>query len=112
MTLSSGPSFQTFILRSNVLSLYRSFLRTSKDAPPHARGAFLHVYVGERGPPQRFVPRHVSHLLADELKRQIRMGFNEFKAVTEVGSIKYLVRSGHDQLKALRDSLGLSSTAK
>ena len=118
---------QHFILRSNALGLYRSFLRTCREAPPHAQGIYLSVYnyVGESERFTAFIPSTLTlaqpclfelynnlilfYMHASvELRQHVRQGFEGFRSEQDLNAIKHLLRSGHDQLKILNESLGLS----
>jgi hypothetical protein len=73
-----SESLRGFVLRGEVLKLYRSFLRTAQKAPPAAQG---------------------------EVREQIRQGFEAHRGETDNYARKYLLSDGRAQLKQLRETL-------
>ncbi|QDZ17619.1 hypothetical protein HOP50_01g01260 [Chloropicon primus] len=73
-----------FILRGQVLSLYRTALRTIRVAQPHIR---------------------------DELKQQVRHEFVAHRSQADVIQIKYLLSEGRKKVKELDEMLcGVQTT--
>ncbi|KAG1673225.1 hypothetical protein FOA52_013105 [Chlamydomonas sp. UWO 241] len=78
---AAATELQRFIYRSQVLSLFRKFVRETRGQTPEA-GA--------------------------ELRREIRAGFERNRSAgPDLIAIKYLLSDGRQQLKQLGDMLGL-----
>jgi len=73
---------KSFIYRAAVLAQYRQFVRVVRQAPTEARG---------------------------ELQQQVRHHFEAQRGVREAEQIKYLLSDGKQQLKRLREMIGLAS---
>lgn len=76
----SGASLKGFILRKEVISLYRSFLQVVRRVPDHARG---------------------------ELKQTIRSDFERHRAIDDLYSVKYHLSDGRVQLKNLKEMMAM-----
>eukprot|EP00873_Tetraselmis_striata_P029079 jgi/Tetstr1/449343/TSEL_003856.t1 len=77
-----GMDLKSFIYRAAVLAQYRQFVRVVRQAPTEARG---------------------------ELQQQVRHHFEAQRGVREAEQIKYLLSDGKQQLKRLREMIGLAS---
>eukprot|EP00891_Asterochloris_glomerata_P007034 jgi/Astpho2/7034/Aster-x1414 len=62
-----AESLRAFILKAEVIKLYRNFWRTVKEAPLHTRG---------------------------ELEEQVRQGFKQHRNVQELYQVKYHLSDG------------------
>lgn len=82
----SGPGaneLQRFILRGQVIGLYRNCWRALRQAPDATTRA--------------------------ELQREVRREFEQHKYATEFYTIKYLISDGRTRLKQLHEIFGLRS---
>ena len=85
-----AESLRAFILKAEVIKLYRSFWRTVKEAPLHTRGELclrrtLHCGHGMCVP---------SCVHAGELEEQVRQGFEQHRNVQELYQVKYHLSDG------------------
>ncbi|KAL4579018.1 hypothetical protein LXL04_015153 [Taraxacum kok-saghyz] len=71
---------QTFILRAQVLKLYRQGIRIAKRAPPHSRG---------------------------ELMQTIRQEMDKNRECNDKQRIRYLISEGKERLKGLDEMLDM-----
>ena len=110
-----------FILRGQVLSLYREALRTVRVAPAHLRGkrANTHTPLVSRVPsPLPFLIGRWIHGLtgpqrrarggwaaADELRRQVRGEFVANESQADQVQIRYLLSEGKRKVKELDEML-------
>eukprot|EP00775_Hariotina_reticulata_P001484 gene1484-1824_t len=77
----SGAELQRFVLRSQVISLYRKFIRAAKTLPGNVRG---------------------------EVLAEVRREFELQQGKQEPYDIKYTLSDGRSRLKMLRESIGFS----
>jgi len=125
-----SDSLRGFVLRGEVLKLYRTFLRTAQQAPPGARGAgpacavaFHHMLmrfmclICAMPPVTRILlraGRHIPHAslqilyswcqTTGEVREQIRQGFEAHRGEKDNYARKYLLSDGRAQLKQLRET--------
>lgn len=72
---------QQFVLRSQVISLYRQFVRAVRGLPAGPRG---------------------------EVLQQVRSEFERYKQAPDLYAVKYHLSDGRERLKQLTDMIGLS----
>jgi hypothetical protein len=111
---------RAFILKGEVIKLYRTFMRATKQAPHHSQGE--HRGLVHTGMSQiTFTPRfQIDRLpvfngislftkLAEELRVQIREEFRRFAVVKDLHQTKYLLSDGRARLKQLEEMLGMQA---
>lgn len=76
----SASSLKAFILRNEVIGLYRNFLKAVRKAPEHTRG---------------------------DLKQQIRADFDRHRNAEDLYSVKYHLSDGRVQLKQLQEMMAM-----
>lgn len=76
----SASSLKAFILRKEVIGLYRNFLKTVRKAPEHTQG---------------------------DLKQQIRADFVRHRDMEDLYSVKYYLSDGRFQLKLLQEMMAM-----
>ena len=95
-----------FILKSQSLHLYRSFLRKLREAPKDVQGAWQRLLAYWRcGSNNRGDERW--HGAAGELHEQVRSAFERARGQQDPYAIKYTLSDGRTQLKQLTDLLAL-----
>lgn len=75
-----ASSLKAFVLRKEVITLYRNFCKAVRQAPDHTRG---------------------------DLKEQIRGGFELHRGVKDLYAVKYYLSDGRVQLKMLREMMAM-----
>lgn len=126
---ASQLTLQHFIFRSQVLSLYRQFLRTGRALERGQRGTLAdlphnlhrpaytvfahraeHWVLGVRFRSEQIDQRTaVADVHADELVREVRSGFSGQSSVTEIPAIKFHLSEGRQRLKQLQEMLGMQT---
>lgn len=86
MTTPGPLSLRHFIFKSQVLSLYRQFVRTSRWLGPGPQKA--------------------------ELVAEVRRNFEAQSAITDLQAIKFHLSEGRKRLEQLQDMLGLQRTLR
>jgi len=130
----SNLDLKRFVLRSEVLKLYRTFLRASRGAPnPQIKGTLLSLslslslslHMEATWEPQHptapmtnfslFLHHHPHSSilfffpLPDELGKQVRQEFETQKHLDDGYSIKYALSDGRAKLKQLEAMFGMTS---
>ena len=122
----SNLDLKRFVLRSEVLKLYRTFLRISKGAPSiEIRSMSSSILITRTNIPLSFPtsyrsihsllchppfsnPKHPP-FLSDEIRGQVRQEFETQKHLNEAYSIKYALSDGRAKLKQLEAMFGMTS---
>ena len=104
-----------FILRGQVIALYRSFQRAIKQAPPDSKGrrggthraaAGLPASSPAASRPLTIAMRRGGPPAAD-IHREVRRQFEQHRSAPDAYAIKYLLSDGRVQLKQLNEMIGL-----
>lgn len=124
--MAAKGELQRFLLRGQVVSLYRSFLRAIRELPESSRGANfarpaghshaltdcqqawtagLRVCVaGGRSP--CITPHRGLHARAGEVRSEMRRGFEQGRDAPDAYATKYLLSDGRMRLKQLEEMIG------
>jgi hypothetical protein len=103
-----------FILRGEVIKLYRQCLKAAHKAPPHARGmhsawrakawhGLCHIV--------RCSPAAIARMSADGVSAHIKHAFCVQREKQDLYEIKYALSDGREQLKKLMETMSLSVTS-
>ena len=122
---SSMPeiSLKHFILRTEVLKLYRACMRAARSAPEGARGGCsllllpcgsLHGADHASTQPIRCLDPHITRYVksrkcADGAIDYLRQSFSIQRHKTDYYDIKYALSDGREQLKKWQEALGMAS---
>jgi hypothetical protein len=96
-----GGELGRFILRGQVIVLYRSFQRVLKQVPAENRGTRPCCVL------RRVACRSQPASPSGDLYREIRREFELYRAETDLYAIKYHLSDGRARLKLLGEMLGL-----
>ena len=111
----SASSLKAFILRKEVIGLYRNFLKTVRKAPEHTQGISrllsrrcvcdsLAAVLATGFGLQYWLPALV---YAGDLKQQIRADFVRHRDMEDLYSVKYYLSDGRFQLKLLQEMMAM-----
>lgn len=102
-----SSSLKAFILRNEVITLYRNFCKAVRQAPDHTKGTCIIASRACFSPPRTWnrCLKELHH--PGDLKEQVRGGFELNRGVQDLYAVKYHLSDGRVQLKMLREMMAM-----